>query len=464
MKSQIRSNIRNKNLFLTFVKINAMLSDFENFVSENKLFSKKDKLLLAISGGIDSMCLFHLLLLGRYNFSVAHCNFMLRGEDSMLDEAFIKKQADRNGIHTHFIRFDTVAESEKLKTGTQETARILRYAWFEELRRDAGYTRILTAHHLSDNTETMLINLLRSGGISGLHGIPLRNGVIARPLMFADRDAVQAFMTQNQFTYRHDISNDSDDYLRNRIRHHVIPELKKIDPASDQHFYASAARVSEFESVSQNLLDIFVSTHTETQNGILMLNDKVFDKILYPAAFLYQFLKKYGFSRQACEGFNDFKNLQAGAKIESDLWVLCRERNGFSLHEKQKDSGFRLSIPGPDTQIIGQNFELSCALLKPEEADFKADVLYFDIDACHFPLELRRWKAADRMQPLGMKGSKKISDMLTDRKLAHVLRKQQLVLSGSNGDIMALLPDTCGERYKIGTATASVLALRFKSL
>lgn len=464
MKSQIRSNIRNKNLFLTFVKINAMLSDFENFVSENKLFSKKDKLLLAISGGIDSVCLFHLLRLGRFNFSVAHCNFMLRGEDSIKDEAFVRKLAEKHEIKAHFIRFDTKAESEKLKTGTQETARILRYSWFERLRQDAGYANILTAHHLSDNTETMLINLLRSGGISGLHGIPVRNGAIARPLMFADREGVEAFIKQNRFRYRHDISNDGDDYLRNRIRHHVIAELKKIDPAADRHFYASAVRVAEFESLSQNLLENIVSAHSETQNGILLLNDMAFDNIPYPAAFLYQFLKKYGFTRQACEGFNAFKKLQAGAKIESELWVLYRERNGFSLHEKNKDSTFSLIIPQADTQIIGENFELNCSLIRPEEADFHSALLYFDMDACNFPLEIRHWKAADRMQPLGMKGHKKISDMLTDRKLAHALRRQQLVLTDCNGDIMALFPDTCGERFKVGTATTSVLAVRFKSL
>lgn len=439
-----------------------MLSDFENFVSKNKLFSKKDKLLLAISGGMDSVCLFHLLRLGRYNFSVAHCNFMLRGEDSMQDEAFVRKLADRHGVEAHFIRFNTAAESERLKTGTQETARTLRYEWFEKLRQEASYTSILTAHQLSDNSETMLINMLRSGGVSGLHGIPVRNGAIKRPLMFVDREAVQTFVKQNRFLFRHDISNDSDDYLRNRIRHHVLPELKKIDPASDQHFYASAVKVSEFEALNENLLDILFRQNTEIRNGIQMLHDNAFENIRYPAALLYQFLKKYGFTRQACEGFNAFKNLQAGAKLESEFWVFNRERNGFSLHERNKDSSFTLSISGPDTHISAQNFEINCSVIKPDEVEFNATVLYFDMAACNFPLELRNWRTADRMQPLGMNGSKKISDLLTNRKLAHAERKQQLVLSGSDGVIMALLPDTCGEPFKVRSTTAAVLAVRFK--
>lgn len=442
-----------------------MLSEFENFVSKNKLFSKKDKLLLAISGGPDSICLFNLLLNGGYNFELAHCNFLLRGKDSDHDEKYVKKLAAKNGIRCHIKHFDTKAESEKSGCGTQETARNLRYEWFKVLKKRFKFNKILTAHHMSDNTETMLINLMRSTGISGLHGISALNADIARPLLFTDRREIESYLKKNKLKFRIDKSNDSDDYLRNRIRHHLIPEFKKIDPAFDRIFYKVAGNIREFEQMSADMLSAMRQQSLKQNGERFSIQDKSLQNFTEPAVFLYYLLREYSFSREACQSFSDYQNCRTGTFIESELWRLIRERGGFTLEKKQTFSPLNAILIKPGFTSLGNGIELSIEKIKPIEVNYKKkNTLFFDAAKCSFPLEIRTWKIADKMQPLGMKGRKKLSDMFTDKKISNALRTSQLVLCNSDGNIMAWLPQVCSELYRVDTNSRSVLAVSIKIL
>ena len=224
--------------------------------------------MLAFSSGMDSVFLFEMLLKNGYNFSVAHCNFQLRGTESDLDESFAIRYCQENKIQIHVKKFNTKLEAENLKCGTQEIARILRYQWFSELLSEHHYAFLLTAHHQSDLTETVFINLLRSTGISGLHGILPKKNQIIRPLLFVNRTEIETYINNQLLPYRHDKSNDSDDYLRNNIRHHVIPILKEIEPNLDSVISKVSAHVFEYEQLTENFIQKHWNMHvSSSQDG-----------------------------------------------------------------------------------------------------------------------------------------------------------------------------------------------------
>ncbi|MEZ4804903.1 MAG: tRNA lysidine(34) synthetase TilS [Bacteroidia bacterium] len=454
-----------KNLFLTFVKINAMLSEFENFVNKNRLFSRKDKLLLAMSGGIDSICLFHILRKKNYQFSVAHCNFQLRGKESDEDEAFVRKLSKRYKIPFYTVQFDTHKESKKRKLGIQETARELRYSWFQDLKKSEKFSYILTAHHQGDNTETFLINIIRSTGISGLHGISIKANSIVRPLMFTDRASIDLFIKKYSFQFREDSSNLKDDYLRNKLRHQLIPKFREIEPKIDELISGLSSRILNYETLSQNLIEKKVYENSVAVNGGSFLTDQAFDSINSPSEFLYQAFKKYGFNYNQFSAFNSLSGSRLGANIESANWKLTRERNGFFLENKTSILNKAIQINAYNSTIEFNSNTYAFKSILKSKVDFKkVNTLYFDIDKCQLPLEIRLWKNGDKMKPLGMRGNKKISDILTDKKISTAIRNQQCVLSSNSGEIMALLPNVSSEHHKITSSTTRVLCVNVKSI
>ena len=442
-----------------------MLSDFENYIQENKLFSKEDKLLLAISGGQDSVFLFHLLLKGGYNFSVAHCNFQLRGNDSNLDEEFVKSLCDVNKIKCHIKVFDTKVEAKKLKLGTQEIARKLRYDWFDELKNSEDYKFVLTAHHLSDNTETLLINIMRSTGISGLHGIQNKNGYLVRPLLYLNRGKIQSYINSLNIEFRQDISNESDDYLRNRIRHHIVPEFEKIEPKIDEIFSTVSNHVNEYERLSENLITNLWDTNVTPNKAGFFIPDSMFNNIYQPNILLYYCLKKYGFNASNFKTIGDISSFELGAVLFSEEWQLTRERDGFDLRKREIMETYSKKIHSINEIALFSNTEISFKIIPKNEVDFNQEnTLFFDLSKCQFPLEIRTWRASDKMQPLGLKGHKKVSDILTDKKVKASDKKAQLLLLDAVETIMAVLPNTCSEVHKISHETNEALAICLKYL
>jgi tRNA(Ile)-lysidine synthase len=441
-----------------------MLSDFENYIQENKLFSKEDKLLLAISGGQDSVFLFHLLLMGGYNFSVAHCNFQLRGNDSKLDEDFVKSLCDSHNITCHIKSFDTKQEAKKLKLGTQEIARKLRYDWFDELKNSENYDYVLTAHHLSDNTETMLINIMRSTGVSGLHGIQNKNGYLIRPLLYLNREQISSYLSASKIEFRLDISNESDDYLRNKIRHHIVPEFEKIEPKIDAVFSSVSKHLKEFEDLSENLLKNLWDTNVVFNNSIYSIPDTLFKNISEPNILLYYCLKKFGFNASSIKSLEPISTLELGAVIFSEDWQLTRERNGFDLRKRELNEPFSKIIYSVNDIASFNGTEITFKIVAKNEVNFKQEnILFFDLQKSLFPIEIRTWRASDKMQPLGLIGHKKVSDILTDTKVKASERKSQLLLIDAEKTIMAALPNVCSEVHKISHETIEVLAICLKN-
>jgi tRNA(Ile)-lysidine synthase len=442
-----------------------MLLAFENYVKKNRLFSREDKLLLAVSGGEDSVCLFHLLVKSSYKFSVAHLIFQLRGKESMKDEEFVRKLAKTHNIPFFSTRFETEKKAEKLKLGIQETARKLRYEWFHELLETYRFSKLLTAHHLGDNSETMIINLLRSTGISGLHGIPVNHGKIARPMMFADRNRISSFMTRNKFRYRLDKSNLSDHYLRNAIRHHVMPALKKLEPGLDEALFSVSTQVLEFEEMARELLQRQWDTIVKRDGNSIRLPFGPLNEIKNLTPFLYYALRDYGFNKAQISSLGETADSQVGKKIESPGWELIRERDAYCLVKKQPEEKEDFKDVATTTKSLEfQGLEFSFKKLDPEKVDYKMPgTVFLDISSNPFPLRIRTWKKGDRMQPLGMKGSKKISDILTDRKIDNSARKKQVVVLDRDGNIAALLPGTISETYKIRKGTRKILSVHCKT-
>jgi tRNA(Ile)-lysidine synthase len=433
---------------------------FKDFIKQHQLFNKKSNLLLAISGGIDSVCLFHLLLNSGYQFSVAHCNYNLRGEESIKDEAFVKKLAKKHKIHFYTKSFNTQKWMDKLQMGVQETARKLRYDWFNQLMKKHGFDNLLTAHHLSDNTETFFINITRNTGISGLHGIPVKNKHIVRPLMFATRDLIEQYVKKNNYKFREDESNAKDDYLRNKIRHHLSPQLEKHLPNFHEHLMTVCTHVKDFEDLSVEIMQKFWQQVTHYKKGKLSIEIESLKKIQNAPSLLYFMTRQYGFNKVQILDLLKNEIELVGKKIVSEKYEIIREREHLNIQEIKTIEAVYEEITKFKKTKVTETSVCDFTIIEPHLCDFKkANTLYVDFDKITLPLIIQTWQDGDKMKPLGMKGQKNISDILTDKKVNNAQRKTYNVLKNADGKIIALLPLSVGEDYKVDTESKLVLAM-----
>ncbi len=435
---------------------------FLHFIESYKLFTNKHKLLLAFSGGKDSVCLFHLLYKTGFNFHVAHCNFNLRGEESNVDQAFSKSLAETHNIPFHLKEFDTQKLKAESGLSTQEMARKLRYDWFFELKNKLAFDFILTAHHLSDNSETFFINIFRNTGISGLHGIPINNNQILRPLMFASSNQIVEYLNQNNCSYREDSSNKKQDYLRNKIRHSLMPVLEKIEPEIDKKVFELNQKVLHFEALSLHLIkEKWAQVCLLHEDGFLIKLDEL-KNLPHPELFLYFNLKQNGFNMAQIASFCLEEN-NIGAKIESQTHQISKERDGFFVKEISEQSDLNLVFNNLDEIALYANefFEFKVTL---SVANFEKNRLYIDVQSLVFPLSIRTWRHGDKIKPFGMNGTKKVSDVLTDKKISNHLRASVLVLENADHTILSVLPFLQSEQTKLRNHSDKVLMILTKEL
>lgn len=442
-----------------------MLQGFKNFIKEEGLFNSEHKLLLALSGGEDSVCLFHLLCDAGYSFSVAHCNFKLRGLESDADEHFVNELAKRKQIVCHNISFNTSEISAEMGTGIQETARKLRYDWFFGLMKEHGYHKLCTAHHRTDHLETMLINILRGSGVKGLHGIPVNENRIARPLMFTTKEEIDNYMKSNQLEFREDRSNASDYYLRNALRHFVLPALKNVRSDAEQRFYETAVKVKSYENIADELLQKAWEQCCKKSEGRLTIDFSQLTSIENKVPFLYYNLQPYGFTFRQIESIINTE--QVGKRILSEKFMLLTEREHFIVVpiSTLDQVGVEMVIEAcPENTISIGDLKLEMRQIpNAETIDFRQKHhLYLNADKQLWPLKIRGWREGDKLIPMGMQGYKKVSDILTDRKVPNHLRKQFLVIENIDNEIIALLPDVIHERYKIQQDTIQILSIGIK--
>jgi len=417
----------------------------------------KPHILLAVSGGIDSMVMLHRLLheYGPENLAVAHCNFNLRGAESDADQAFVLAQCKALNVHCHAQSFDTKAFISKQKLSTQEAARNLRYDWFHSLMTEHNYSQLAIGHHADDSSETFLINLLRGTGLKGLMGIKDNSSRhITRPLLTMTRCDVKDYAVANNIEWREDSSNASDAYLRNRVRNELIPlmhDLRDSFPGSMidtiKHLRMSQMFIeAQFEKLSK---DCITETKDSTHFSIAAIG-----QMNQALLFLHHVLQPHGFRFSQLEDL--LVSERVGANIETKTHRLVRDREAFILSEKDKSpqKTWQLDLEGADIDCPVNISRVTVDQVKLDRQD--KQVVYMDADKLDFPLTLRLWQKGDRMHPLGMQGRKKISDILIDAKVpAHQKDKSYVLVS--NDEIVWAVGFRMSEKAKVTEESSSII-------
>lgn len=445
-----------------------MKEEFLKFVRRNRLFKKDSKILAAVSGGVDSVVLCDLLYKTGVQFSVAHCNFMLRGEESEGDEKFVENMALRFQVPFYLKRFKTKAFSKENDYSVQEAASKLRYAWFEELIHSEGFDVVATAHQADDHAETVLWNLVRGTGVDGLRGISVRRKHVIRPLLFASREDIQCYAEEQGLIWREDSSNASDNYKRNFIRLHILPLLRQLNPNLSQTLLESSERLA---AVSR----IFKQTTLELQRkAIRVENDAIHIRIdvlkLFnePLIGLYEILKPYGFNFRVVKDICETSDSKSGKKFISDTHILVKDREYFILspHIEKKKTEEIIQILNEagrvELSVFTLEYNISDVGAIDKDLHLGQEAAFLDRSLLEFPLKLRKMRAGDRFVPLGMKGSKKLSDFLVDLKVP-LHRKNQVYVLTSDEKIVWVVGYRIDERFKISDKTQSVFYLRLFS-
>ncbi len=431
-----------------------MLQPFKNHLTENLSYLKSAKLLLAVSGGLDSVVMAHLCKKAELNFVIAHCNFKLRGEASDQDEDFVKQLAASLNVEIYTQAFATKDFTKEQKLSTQVAARDLRYAWFYELLAEHELDYVLTAHHANDSLETMLINLSRGTGLKGFTGIPENNNKIVRPLLPFSREQLEDFAKEKQIEWRHDKTNDSDDYLRNKIRHQVVPVLVAENPQLFQTVQKTQANLKQAEDLLEDYTAILFSKLVQNIKGEYYINVEQLLETPHTKAVMYQLLNPFGFTE-----WNDIYNLlhaQTGKQVFSATHRLVRDRAVLILAKKPKEkeeTTFLFKKEDRQLNFMGKLLvkEIVDKLGKPQN-----NLAFLDYDKLDFPLKLRKWQAGDAFCPFGMKGTKKLSDFLKDEKISPT-EKEKVWLLMSGEKIVWVINHRIDNRFKVEKDTKKIV-------
>ena len=436
-----------------------MLQKFQNHINQKFPFLNGKKLLLATSGGLDSMVMVDLFHKLPFDIAIAHCNFQLRGMESFEDQNFVQNYAEINNIELFITQFDTAAFAEDYKLSIQLAARELRYSWFYELLDTKKYDYILTAHHADDNLETFLINFVRGTGLDGLTGIPEQNDKVIRPILILSRQELEQYARENNIQWREDSSNASDKYLRNKIRHNLVPILKELNPDFLSSFQKTQTYLQESQTMAEDA-SIMVYQQVAKENG----EDIHFDlnqlkKLPNYKSYLYQWLNEYGFS--AWDDIYDLVDGQSGKQVFSNKFRLLKNRDFLIL------SPINLEVDIEEYFIYKNqkevNIPLNLSFCKVADISLVPNTTIFvDEDKLWFPLDLRRWKKGDSFQPLGMEGkSKKVSKFFKDQKLS-LIEKEKIWILCSDNQIVWIVGLRQDERFKVKNTTKNILKIQLE--
>lgn len=435
-----------------------MLDSFLTYINEKQLFTVSNRLLIAVSGGIDSIALIHLCHEAGFQFGIAHCNFQLRGEESNQDEYFVRELAHHYGADFFVRHFDTKMYAKQNGVSTQMAARDLRYQWFEEVLIENEYDYLLTAHHQDDLLETLLLNLTRGTGLAGLHGILPKNGKLVRPLLGVTRGELLGYIQEKSLKWREDSSNASVDYGRNRLRHEVIPILKAMNP----QITAAAAELAERVKATEDIL------HEELERQRLLVIQKekgnvwvAIEELERQAASLEKlalWLNDYGFDYKRVKEIWRNRKGQVGKQYFSTTHTLTFDRQKWLI--TPQNTTYEALMYEIDDNVGEIDFEgktLKWELVPEVVYGTSQSIAFFDYFKLKFPLLLRPWQKGDWFCPLGMSGKrKKISDFLVDIKWPRSLKNQVYVLE-SDGQIAWVVGLRADERFKVEEITKKIL-------
>ena len=436
-----------------------MLNHLKTHIEKRLGFLNQSKLLIAISGGIDSVVLTHLCHKLGLNISLAHCNFNLRGKESDADEGFVLELAENLELEVFVQRFDTELYAKDNKRSIQMAARELRYSWFSELAEQLKFDFILTAHHADDNLETFLINFTRGTGLEGLTGIPEVNDKFVRPLLSFSSKVIETYARTNNIKWRDDSSNKSVKYLRNKLRHEVVPILKEINPGLLQSFQTTLNNLNESSEIVEESIDVFLKKAIESI-GDKEVRFKIseFKKLNNPKPYLFESLKEFGFNE-----WNDVVGLldaETGKQVFSPTHRLIKNREHLLLSEINLEESISISISDNVSQV-----ETPFGILFFDEAEAifgeRTNIIFADKDALNFPLTIRKYKAGDVFHPLGMTGKKKVSKYFKDEKLS-LLDKENTWLLCSGDDIVWIINRRADNRFRVTENTKRILKIELQ--
>jgi len=441
------------------------LQNFKAFIRQHTLFSSKDKVLLAVSGGKDSVLMVQLFKLMGVNFGIAHCNFNLRAEESQRDEDFVRQLALKFDVAFHLKHFDTLVYATNHQVSTQMAARTLRYDWFEETRQAHDYDVIALAQHQDDAIETVLLNLTRGTGIAGLHGILPKRGHLIRPLLFLSRNDIEQLIADHDIAYVEDSSNSSTKYARNKLRLKVIPQLKEINSNLEQTFAHNIQRFAETEQVLQKVVSDLSLSMLDRRNDTIHISLKKIEKLRPQTLLLFELLKPFGATEFLTTEILQSLRKQSGTSFFSHSHRFTIDRADLIVSPLVIVSESQLRMIHPNdtaVEFAGQQVLISNSdLVHFEKNELQA---YVDTDKLLFPLVLRSRQPGDKFKPIGMKGFKKLSDYLIDEKIPLTIKDQVPVLVNGNGDIIWIAGLRQDERYRITSSTKTVTIFELCSL
>lgn len=422
-------------------------SKIEKYISEKGLFGKTDKLVVALSGGADSVALLRILLSLGYDCVAAHCNFHLRAAESDRDEDFVRKLCAGLSVSLEVVHFQTSDYARENSLSIEMAARELRYGWFDEIRKKYGATCIAVAHHRDDSVETFLLNLSRGTGINGLKGIMPKNGFIVRPLLEAGRDDILEYLKRIGQDYVTDSTNLEDIYTRNKIRLDIIPLFKQINPSFCESVFETAQRLADVAAIYRQAMNSSIERVMVSPDGMSI--EKLLCEVS-PQAVLYEWLSPLGFNSSQIKDVMRSLKSTSGKMFFSNDWVLLRDREQLLLRERNAgEEDYRLNV---------RMFSVESGFEVPK----CNNIAYIDADKLCGELKLRKWKSGDKFVPFGMKGFKKVRDYLRDRKLS-LFEKENVIVVTSGEEIVWLVNERTDNRFRIDSKTVNVVEIEVLS-
>lgn len=436
-----------------------MIASVAKYISDNSLLQKDGKYLVALSGGADSVAL--LLVLGElgYDIEAVHCNFHLRGEEANRDEAFVKNLCQAKEVPLHIVHFDTREYASLHHLSIETAARVLRYGYFENLRRDIVAQGICVAHHRDDSVETMLMNLTRGTGVNGLTGIKPRNGDILRPLLCVGRKDIEYFLKERHQSYVTDSTNlNADEARRNKFRLEVIPKLTEINPSVSKNIQATAARLTECKKMADYAFLLLKEDVAKNKDNGIDIDIWKIKASPSPEYMLYGLLTDYGFSPSQIISINSMLEAPTGKIVSSSTHELVFSRGQIVVREKPQAMP-PMYIPEKGIYNLPNGIRMKFEMTDGVEISRDKDIATLDAGKVLLPLAIRTMATADRFHPFGMNGSKLVSDYLTDCKKNLLEKRSQLVVADANGEIIWLVGERTDNRFRIDSNTRRMLRI-----
>ena len=462
-----------------------MLNKVKTYIDTHKLLRPDGRYIVGLSGGADSIALLLILKELGYYVEAAHCNFHLRGKESQRDEEYCINLCKEQDVKLHLTRFQTTEYAESHKVSIEMAARTLRYNYFEALRQDIGADAVCVAHHRDDSVETVLLNLLRGTGLRGLMGIRPRNKYIIRPLLACSKADIEAYLAVKGQAFVTDSSNLVADVKRNKLRLEVVPTLKEINPSFDDTIMKMSESIGEAQKIINASLKSAFSSIVSVENGDadtlfsqlqdgmpkqalpnLCIDIAALQSYVSPEYFLFYLLIPYGFTSPQVRNIASSLSSETGKEYITDSYTLLFDRKMILVSQREKTAPKLLELPETGKYIYSEQCSVE---IKEEAVDSNFTIptapneIVVDKAKVHFPLVLRRAATADRFRPFGMRGSKLVSDYLTNLKVDAVSKRKQLVLVDGNGEIMWVVGRRSSETYRIGSTTITALRIRFLS-